>query len=96
VRENPILPCIIELRGPERRVVVTRTDRGPLVVSVGMFRRGRGILEGESEEVDVFGKRRRALLRRILHELGARGAPNSIRVPLRKLRETSFANGVST
>lgn len=63
---------------------------------VGTIRRGRGVLEGESEEVNVSGKRRRTLLRRVLHELGARGAPNSIRVPLRKLRETSFANGVST
>lgn len=77
-------------------MIATRIDRGPLVVFVGMIRRRRGVLERESEEVDVFGKRRRALLRRILHELGASGAPNSIRVPLRKLRETSFANGVST
>ena len=85
--------------GREGRVIVTRIGCGALIRYLGMIRgrgRGRGVLEGESEEVNVFGERGRALLRRVLHELGAGGAPNSVLVPLRKLREASFADGVST
>lgn len=91
--KNPINPGGIKLVRPEG----TTKLRATIIPNFGgmpirFLEIIRWALERDSEEVDVLGKRRRALLGRVFDELDTGRAANGVGESMREFDEARFTN----